>query len=458
MLLEQIILILDSRGLESPQYKNIMRQNANIQIIIADNLETANEIIEKYESDLILIYDNFNKNIKKVCAEIRKKDNLYRPILVVLSDEEKIEKKLEIIKAGADDLQNISANEEEISLRIFAHLRRNIEELSDSVTKLPISNTVYKILKRNIEVSNHEKENYLSIDKNNQNQNKNEYIAVMYLDIDNYIPYKEIYGYIAAEKLIQTFVAIIKTSINKEDFLGQIGENGFVILTNPEKAEKIATFLSYSFDSVAPKFYSQEDAEKGYILQAGDNKAGLRMPIVSLSIGIASNQYNSFRNYQEALNLSRNMQRLAKSKAGSYWVSDRPKISNGDIIEKIENRILIFEKDAALAYLLATTLAMQGYRVETVNNPDEIINYLKKNETDLVLIDMSNIQQEEQHGKELEICKIIKQKYPEIKVIVSTVNRNKEKIFDFGADLYIPKPYELMTLFSWIERFLNDKL
>ena len=436
MLSEQIILILDSRKLEFSHYRNIVEQDSNIQVITSDDPEKAGEIIEKYEPDLILAYDNFNENITEICAEIRNQKSLYRPILVVLSNESSLEKKLEVIKAGADDFHGMNVNNEELSLRLFAHLRRNIEGLSDTVTKLPVANTVYKIIKRNLELKT------------------TKFMTIMYIDVDNYISYKEIYGYIAAEKLIQTFIAIVKTSINENDFLGQISENSFIILTTPEKAEKIAMFLSYSFDNVAPKFYSNEDAERGYLLLTGDDKIGRRMPFVSVSIGIASNRYNNFSNYQEALNLSKSIQRLAKSKTGSYWVNDIPKLSGEKVVKQIQNKILIAEKDAALAYLLSTTLEMQGYKIETVNNIDEIIDIIEKNKPNLVLIDIT----EENSLDELAVSSFIKGEYPDIKVIISTVNRNKEKILDSGADLYIPKPYELMTLFNWIDRFLNDEI
>jgi len=134
--------------------------------------------------------------------------------------------------------------------------------------------------------------------------------------------------------------------------------------------------------------------------------------------------------------------------------NDRPKLSGGDVVKQVQNKILIVEKDAALAYLLSTTLEMQGYKVETVNNIGEIIKNIEKNKINLVVLDIP----QENSDKELEICKVIKQKYTNIKVIVSTVNRNKEKILDSGADLYIPKPYELTTLFNWIDRFLKNEI
>lgn len=436
MLPEQIILIIDSRGLESSYYQNIVQQDSYIQLINTDKVENAGEIIERYEPDLILLYDNFKSNVKEICSEIRTQTSVYRPVLVVLSDEEDLDEKVEIIKAGADDFQDINTSDEEISLRLFAHLRRQIEEISDSITKLPAMNMTYKTIKRNFAL------------KSSEN------VALMCIDIDNYNAYREIYGYIAAEKLVQTFIAITRTSINEDDFLGQINENSFIILTNPEKAEKIATFLTYSFDTVASKFYSNEDIKRGYLILSGDDKIGRRIPFVSVSIGIISNKYKSFNNYLEALNSGRIVQRLAKSKIGSHWVSDRPLISSTETVIKPQRKILIVGKDVALAYLLSTTLEMQGYLVETINDIQEVVNHLEESNPDMVLLDIT----EEHSFDEIAVCSYIKDEYPAIKVIISTVMRNKEKVLDAGADLYIPKPYELMILFNWIDRFLTEEV
>lgn len=436
MLSKNTILIIDSRGLDLPYFGNLVEYDPNINIINENNLENALDVIEKYEPEIILAYDNFSSDITEICSKIRNKTTLCRAILFVFSDNQLLERKYDAIKAGADDYYNINVNTEEISLKLFAHLRRHIEELADPITKLPLANRVYKVIKRNLSLKLNEK------------------MAVLYLDIDNYFYYKEIYGYIAAEKLIQTFIAIVKTSINENDFFGQLNENGFTIITDTEKAEKIAVFLSYSFDVVVSRFYSNEDAERGYILLSGDDKIGRRIPFVSLSMGITSVRYNSFRTYQEVINSSINIQKLAKLRTGSYWVSDRLQLSGGNIIESIQNKILIVEKDAALAYLLSITLEMQNYIVDTLNNSDEILDYIENNGINLILIDI----QEEDYHKDLEICSLVKQKYPSTKVIVSTVMRNKEKILDAGVDLYVPKPYDLMTLFSWIERFLNQEI
>ncbi|MFH0702614.1 MAG: response regulator [bacterium] len=432
----QVVLIIDSRKELSQKYKKIIQQDCHVHPVISHDIQEAFNKIQELEPDLIIVCDNFDENINDLCKKIRKQTGFYRPVLVVLSKSSYLEDKLNVLKSGADDYLSEPIEPSEFSIRIFAHLRRHIEELSDLLSKLPSANITYRVLRRIIKSNNK--------------------WALMYLDIDNFNPYIEIYGHLAGNNLLKAFSAILKTSVDQEDFIGHIGEKHFIILTSPNKADKIAAFLSYAFDAIATKFYANEDVKRGYLIINGDDKAGRRVPFVSTSIGIISNQYRDFDNYQEALNFSVNIHKLAKIQPGSSWIIDRPKISTENNIEKFENKpkkILIIETDAALAYLLTTTLEMQGYKVEITSNFNDAVETVNYIQPDLILIDTGDKDLE----KALEICGLIKKdkKLCLSKVIISTVIHDKEKILDTGADLYLPKPYELMTLFSWISKFLK---
>jgi DNA-binding response OmpR family regulator len=431
----QVVLIIDARNELSQKYKKIIQQDCYIYPVVSHDIQQSYELMEELEPDLIIISDTFEENITDLCLKIRKKSGLYRPVLVVLSKSSYLDDKLNAIKSGADDFISEPIDSSEFSHRIFAHLRRHIEELSNPVTQFPDKKITYKVLKRLV--------------------NSNIKWSMLYLDINHYYSYLEMYGFLAADKLLKTFSAIIKSSMDKGDFAGQIGENNFIILTSPYRAEQIAVYLNYAFDSVSAKFYSEDDTQRGYLIMTGDEKAGIRIPLVSISIGIVSNEYRTYSSYQEAINAVINIHKLAKVQPGSSWISDRPKIATEEEIKKgfTRNKILIAEKDTALSYLLKTTLEMQGYKVETANDHDEIIESIKNNHPDLLLFGAG----ESDTQNNLEICRNIKSdnRYAGIKIIVSTVIHNKEQVLDTGAELYLPKPYELLTLFGWIQKLLN---
>ena len=60
--------------------------------------------------------------------------------------------------------------------------------------------------------------------------------------------------------------------------------------------------------------------------------------------------------------------------------------------------------------------------------------------------------------KGLEICKKLKFETSNLKsnIIFTTTVHNKEMVLNAGADLYLPKPYELSVIFGWIKKFYEN--
>ena len=58
----------------------------------------------------------------------------------------------------------------------------------------------------------------------------------------------------------------------------------------------------------------------------------------------------------------------------------------------------------------------------------------------------------------LNFCREIKnrQNFVHTKIIVTTTVHDKAAILDAGADLYLPKPYEISDLIRWIEFFREN--
>ncbi len=431
----QVVLIIDSRKELSQKYKKIIQQESYIYPVIANDLDEAITIVETLEPDLILLADSFNEKLPTLCTQIRSSSQAFRPVIVAISKSSYLEDKLNALKSGADDYLSEPIQSEEFSLKIFVHLRRHIEELSDPITSLPIANITYRTLKRAI--------------------NSKISWAMLYVDIDSLDAYNQIYGDLAADKVLQAYTAIIKSAIGKSDYLGHLNNNNFIIITSPEKSDKIAAFLNYAFDSIAPKFYSEEDSSRGYLILDGNYKVGRKIPLISTSIGVISNLCRNFNDYREAINEVINTYKLAKNQPGSSWVSDKLKICTVEscIDKKTEpTKILIVEPDAALAFLLKTTLEMQGYNIEATNNLNEISDMIQSYNPNLIILDAD----QENYDKCFNACSIIKKQHSQIKIIISTTIHDKIQVLNAGADLYLPKPYELMTLFNWVDKFLNN--
>ena len=434
-MLEKVVLIIDKRKEQSVKYKKIL-ENSDMTVVIASDFAKALNLMNSFEPELIMISDSLDFNIKDAIKQIRVLTYNTRPAVIALSKSNHIQDKIDILDAGADDFLSEPINNDEFKARITAHLRRNLENCFSEKTMLFTSKISYKMIKRVL--------------------NNNKEWAAMLIDIDNLEFYKEIYGELATDKLLQTYSAIIKSAIDADDYLGQIAEDDFIVITNYEKAEKIANYLVYAFDTVVSKFYSETDAKRGFVFMHGDDEAENKVNLVSTSIGIISNKYKKYNDLKQAISSLITTHKLAKYKAGSSYVFERPKISADNAVEVIEpnNNILIVEPDEALSVLLEATARLQGYNVKVTNEYSDIFEILKEFNPAVIILDAGNTET----LKGLEICKQLKFNNPNFKsnIIFTTTVHDKELVLNAGADLYLPKPYELSVIFGWIKKFNED--
>ena len=274
--------------------------------------------------------------------------------------------------------------------------------------------------------------------------NSGEKHAVLLIGIENLASYKAVYSDIAAEKLVQTFVAITKSTLEGEDFFGQVDDENFVIITNIYRAEKMAAFLTFAFDTVAPKFYSEADAKRGYSLLKGDRLAEMRANFVSIQIG-GILDFDLIDSVNGMLERLFSIKKNAKIPSGSGYLIDRIKIS-GDNSENtcgFNNTIFVHEPDEALSLLLRTTLELQGYDIT------EKLDVESDSQPDILILDSGD------SLEGLSVCRKLRESvnFVNSKIIVTTTVHDKAAILDSGADLYLPKPYEISDLIRWIEFF-----
>ena len=208
----------------------------------------------------------------------------------------------------------------------------------------------------------------------------------------------------------------------------------------------MAAFLTFAFDTVAPKFYSEQDAKRGYTLMKGDREAGMRANFVSILIGGILDNYDLISSEEALLEKLFAIKKIAKIPSGSNYAIDRIKLAgeNSVITPKINRKIYIHEPDEALTLLLRTTLELQGYEIQEELNLDD------DEQPRVIILDSAD----DMSG--LEVCKDLKCRlnFVNTKIIVTSTTREKSAILDAGADLYLPKPYEIADLIHWIEKLI----
>ncbi len=428
--MQAITLIIDKRRELSTKYKKILESKSN-RVIISKNLISAMKIIQDKEPDLIIISDSVEGDLSDYCKKIRALTYNMRPIIIATSKSTDLQDRLNVLENGADDFISEPVNSEEFLMRVRAHLRREFESNMDSRHILVGKNYSLRALKR-----------VVSDDKP---------WATLLVSIENFENYKETYTELASDKLVQTYCAIINSALSENDFFGTLAENKFLIITDSLKAEKIANYLTFAFDSVATKFYSPQDNRRGFMLMHGDEFAGRRSNFVHTTIGIVTNEFIKYKDSAQLLNALLQIHKLADMPSKSNYLAERPRITGeNSVYDEVNKKVCIIEDDEAMTILLTTILDLQGYEVSVAKSLEELENVIPA----LIILDAGNVDE----LKGLKLCQQIRENsnYDRTKLIVTSILHDKELILTAGADLYIPKPYEISNLVKWVEKLLNQ--
>ena len=156
-----------------------------------------------------------------------------------------------------------------------------------------------------------------------------ENFSVLYLDLDNFKAYNDVYGFLKGDEIIKytadTIVRCVHNYIHEGAFVGHIGGDDFIAIVPILNCDEICKNIIASFDAHVTKFFTEEDVEKGYIEVA--NRKGIieQFPLTSISIGVVEADVGRFANMLEIGEVGAQVKHNAKSVMGSSYFIDRRK-------------------------------------------------------------------------------------------------------------------------------------
>ncbi len=442
----QVVLIIGKDPGWAGALMEKLAEESLVDCLHLEKMEEARKLIDAILPDLILLFadslEGAGENVNDFCRQLRERTftehGESKPVVVVQTETTDEERRIQYLLDGADDTLSSQLSAEELRVRVLVQLRRNIDTLSNNVTLLPGLELASKVLQRRI---------------NLQRLYPETSWAMLLIELDHFEVYNEVYGYLAGNQVLRTFGVMLSNLIAPPDLIGHSSETDtFIIITTPERAEKIARLLCRQFEDVAPNFYSEKDRKRGYLVAVDENRVSRRVSLLTLSIGIVNSETHQYESYKAAFTAGMEMKALARLTSGNNWVSDKFKLTGAKTSDEPKAQtLLVVESDAALAYLLKTTLEMQQYEVDAVGTPAEARELMASKSIRLVLMDA--LLNDEEVGWEL--CAEIKEKHPHTTVVFISTVHDREKALSAGADLYLPKPFELVSLFTSIDRIFK---
>lgn len=112
--------------------------------------------------------------------------------------------------------------------------------------------------------------------------------TVAYIDIDNFKPYNDQYGYSKGDLVIELLAQIIQSAVDPtQDFVGHIGGDDFIVLFAAGRPQDVAERIVAEFDQRVRHYYlAQHLADNGF---SAKDRLGAESfyPLLSLSVGLA---------------------------------------------------------------------------------------------------------------------------------------------------------------------------
>ncbi len=141
--------------------------------------------------------------------------------------------------------------------------------------------------------------------------------SVLYLDLDYFKTYNDIYGFKMGDRMIQETANLLsRMFVLSEHFLGHIGGDDFIAILNSYEVESLCEMILKQFEQLKKELYHTEDLQLGYVM-AEDRRGNYGpIPLVTLSIAIVSNQQRLYLSADEIAGEAARIKKLCKSIAG----------------------------------------------------------------------------------------------------------------------------------------------
>lgn len=152
---------------------------------------------------------------------------------------------------------------------------------------------------------------------------------VCYLDIDDFKPYNDYYGFEKGDMVIKGIAKLIVDVVQPHGnddrfrFVGHIGGDDFIVISRPHSSYQLCQKIIDGLHHLLPVFHGEREFIDG-CYQATDRQGQLRcISLLSLSIGIVSTEDCAVTSYGELAFLASGVKRAAKLQKGSAIVSNR---------------------------------------------------------------------------------------------------------------------------------------
>ncbi|HXQ33663.1 MAG TPA: response regulator [Anaerolineales bacterium] len=236
----------------------------------------------------------------EVCRNLRTNMRTSHIPVIFLTQKDERSDKLQGLELGADDYITKPFDIEELKLRVQGAIKRSEREsLTDPRSGRPAGRLIEEQLRRII---------------------REKGWALLDTGISHFGSFKDVYGFVAGDDVLR-FTSLILGEVvdelgNPSDFIGHAGGDNFIITTTEEKAEGIKSRLRERFNQEVQTHYNFIDRQQGFVQSPMSDGTTVKVPFMTMAIGIVSPSQHSFADIREITELSAEARRQDAAAGG----------------------------------------------------------------------------------------------------------------------------------------------
>jgi len=236
----------------------------------------------------------------EVCRNLRTSMRTSHIPVIFLTQKDERSDKLQGLELGADDYITKPFDIEELKLRVQGAIRRSEREsLTDPRSGLPAGRLIEEQLRRII---------------------RQKGWALLDARVNNFESFKDVYGFVAGDDVLRFTAMLIGEVVDEigttSDLMGHAGGDNFIIITTEAKANAMKARLKERFDHEVQTHYNFIDRQQGFVQAPTADGTTVKVPFMSISIGIVSPSMQSFSDIREITELAAEARRQDTAAGG----------------------------------------------------------------------------------------------------------------------------------------------
>lgn len=244
----------------------------------------------------------------EVCRKMREDFKMNQIPIIMLSAKGDCVARVEGLDGGANDYLVKPYANEELLLRVKNVLEWNIKQKeANPLTGLPGNTAIERELKVRI--------------------NRKEQYAFLYIDIDNFKAFNDYFGYQKGDEIISYLAGILTKTVEKlgtkDDFVGHIGGDDFVLITHPSRGQFVAKHIIDEFDKGALFLLSEQDVKRGYFEVRNRQGETAKVSLMSITIALVMSTDNNIAHFAEINDIASDLKKYGKKVKGSVVIKER---------------------------------------------------------------------------------------------------------------------------------------